>query len=116
MYGSKHSVVYFVLAPEVQRVKIGTTDSLCNRLQMLRAFSPCTLTILGTIPGGRKTELHWHKKWISARDHNEWFDYTLELEREILETATPVLEPETLAVLSTGRNPQQSFPQPFPRH
>jgi hypothetical protein len=71
------SWVYVVHAPEVARVKIGTTttagDGLKYRMRSLSAMSPCRLEIVALSIGGRGLEREWHAKYREHRHHGEWF-------------------------------------------
>lgn len=83
------SVVYFLTAREVNRVKIGVTrQCLSARLLAFRHGSPCVLRFEATIPGDRKTEQRLHKQFATARVHGEWFTITPEIEALI--AANPV--------------------------
>ena len=68
-------LVYFVLAPSVFRLKIGTTTgkTLHGRMRDLAAFSPVPLVLLGVIRGGVSVERWCHFHCVDANDHHEWF-------------------------------------------
>lgn len=69
------SVVYFLLAAEVKRVKIGFASNLHQRLINLLCDSPCELTLLGTIPGNTTVEKNVQNHFAHCRFSGEWFDY-----------------------------------------
>lgn len=66
-------MIYFLQAPELSRVKIGTTTNLKDRLLRLRDGSPTELVLLATCAGGRTEELRLHKKFSRHRVFGEWF-------------------------------------------
>lgn len=70
-------VVYFVQADGCSLVKIGTSANLRKRLGILRAASPVPLTLLATMPGGRREETDLHRRFQC--DHGEWFKPTPDL-------------------------------------
>lgn len=76
--------VYFLLAREVGRVKIGRSIDIERRLSEIRLLSPCALELVGYIEGGAKLETEYHRRWAHLRQHGEWFtalpDLIVELE------------------------------------
>lgn len=85
------SVVYFMTARELNRVKIGcTTAGLRARLAACRSASPCDLHMEAQLPGDRVTERRLHKRFAAARIRGEWFEITPEI--EALMAANPVTE------------------------
>ncbi len=79
--------IYFLAAPAVDAVKIGTTYRLdCLRLKENDRGSPTPLRLLAARPGGKKTEEKLHERFGAARLHarREWFDLNdPELQTEI---------------------------------
>jgi hypothetical protein len=55
--------VYFIRADEVNRVKIGFSTRPEERMGSLKTGSPCSLTLLGSVPGNQITDLHARKYW-----------------------------------------------------
>lgn len=86
----KGSVVYFLAAWDVNRVKIGTTTrrGLPRRLHHLITASPIELKLLGYQDGGRRLERWLHEEFASARVGGEWFDMTPEIIRHVEENTT----------------------------
>lgn len=74
--GNSHSVVYFIYAPVVNRVKIGLTKAgkERGRLSGLQVGSPVGLTLVGTVKGDRWQESAFHNMFDLNRHHGEWFD------------------------------------------
>lgn len=66
--------VYFLLAPELDRVKIGTTTDIERRMAEIGLWSPCALEIALVIPGSYATEFSMHRAFGRFRLHGEWFD------------------------------------------
>lgn len=73
------SFVYFVLNEETSMVKIGWTKCLESRLASLQTGSSSRLTVLATMPGGRRDESRLHKRFAHLRSRGEWFSHEGEL-------------------------------------
>lgn len=74
--------VYFLLAPEVAKVKIGTCgpNKLTTRLSAICTGCPTKLVLLGLIEGGDSSvELSIHSRFHHLRIHGEWFIARTEL-------------------------------------
>jgi hypothetical protein len=56
--------VYFVEAPEVNRIKIGWTAEPAFRVSNLRGSSPCSLQLLKVVAGGLSEEARWHRRSV----------------------------------------------------
>lgn len=67
-------MVYFIHAPEVHRVKIGTTTDIDKRLSQMQTGSPTQLRVIKLLPGGRDEERRWHHRFAEKRIEGEWFD------------------------------------------
>lgn len=74
------SVVYYIGARDVGRVKIGRTQNLRARLNTLSAQSIDRLTVLATEPGGSREERARHELFKHLRRHGEWFEWTQDIE------------------------------------
>ena len=76
-------VVYFILAPKAQMVKIGQCregDPPTNRLKALQTGNPETLEVLLVLdckPPFEEDQLHW--RFRKYRGSGEWFEYRDEL-------------------------------------
>ncbi len=70
------SSVYFILAPDVLKVKIGTAKDVNKRLIGLACGSPVPLVLLGTIHGASSVERWCHFHCFGDRSHLEWFNWT----------------------------------------
>lgn len=68
-----NSIVYFVEAVGLERVKIGTTSGLRDRLAMLTSYSPVRLKVLLVVSGDSDLESHFHRQFRAFRLHGEWF-------------------------------------------
>src|SRR5262245_45746181 len=80
---SRHhvKVIYFVLAEEVGRVKVGITgDGLDRRFAGLASASPVPLRGIGLMRGTSKVETAIHRKFRHLRAHGEWFKMDADLE------------------------------------
>ncbi len=68
-------MIYFVLAEEVNRCKIGFSTDPKKRLQALSSSSPAFLRLLGVIEGELEDEADLHRDFAALRAKNEWFRY-----------------------------------------
>lgn len=72
--------LYFIWAPEAERIKIGRTRDVANRLRDLSTGSPVPLRLLGAVPCPSKTEeFRVHMLWMDHWSHGEWFRRSPEL-------------------------------------
>ena len=83
MGAQEHGYVYFLDAPEVNRIKIGTGVAPEDRLQAVRLMCPVPTALMGLIVGGRRREAELHEKYKHLRRHGEWFEGTAEFRIEI---------------------------------
>jgi hypothetical protein len=72
----KHDNLTYLVAGG-DKVKIGETTNLANRLSAMQVNSPVPLTLLGTtsIP-----ESDLHQRWSHCRAHGEWFDWCQDMQ------------------------------------
>jgi hypothetical protein len=68
-------MVYFFLAETVGLVKIGfTADGTPDRRRGdAETHCPVPLTVVATMPGGRRTERRLHERFAAQRVRREWF-------------------------------------------
>jgi hypothetical protein len=71
--------VYFVLAPDLGRVKIGYAENPRSRLNKMRSDSPARLVLRAVVDGDMGNERDLHAKFSAQRLHGEWFSYDGEL-------------------------------------
>lgn len=74
------TMIYFIVAFEVRKVKIGISRNLKRRLLALQMASPVHLKISASFPGTAETEHAMHERFAKARLHGEWFTLTREIE------------------------------------
>ena len=67
------AVVYFIEAVGLERVKIGWTNCLSDRLKTLATASPVELFVLHWSDGVQDMERRIQKHFASKRVRNEWF-------------------------------------------
>lgn len=74
-------MIYFIQETGLfrNRVKIGFTDNIKDRLAGLRSGSPSALNLVLTLPGDIETEFVYHELFAKYRLHREWFRYGLRL-------------------------------------
>jgi len=81
---NKHETgIYFVLAPDVNRVKIGKSKNLPNRLTALKTGSPVELELVAYFLGPHDAEPFIHKVFHKYRLHGEWFSYGYTIKRVV---------------------------------
>lgn len=88
----RRGVVYFIRNGSRDRVKIGFSEGHEGRFRSLQAASADKLTLLGTIPGTRKTEMKMHKKFAEHRERGEWFRVEGALARFLKTLSKPTAE------------------------
>ena len=71
--------IYFILAADVGRVKIGRSNQVHQRLKDLQVGSPCSLVLLGTFTAEYTVETLLHERFAHWRIIGEWFEYTDQL-------------------------------------
>ncbi len=65
-------MIYFIKS-STGLIKIGTTANVAARLAALRTASPASLSLIGVMDGGAKTEHALHVRFAECRDRGEWF-------------------------------------------
>lgn len=81
--GGCPTMIYFVEAATVMRVKIGLTQDLRARFLGLRAMSPVPLRLVAAFRGDFLDEPRLHQRFARWRHHGEWFRRHEELNRLI---------------------------------
>ena len=69
--------VYFLLAEEVNRVKIGFSMNPDSRISSLKTGCPCSVLLLGSVEGTQDDETALHHLLENDRCEGEWFDCTV---------------------------------------
>lgn len=67
------TTVYFIVAPEVEMVKIGKTTDLEKRMATLKTMSPTKLQLGVSMDYDDWLESRIHKHFKEHRSHGEWF-------------------------------------------
>lgn len=76
----KIGTIYFVLAEEVNRVKIGYADDAKKRLRELQIGSPVLLKLMAVFKGKTiEDEAFLHTVFDDYRVHGEWFEFSQEI-------------------------------------
>ena len=90
------SWVYFILAPDVDLVKIGHTHSRYpeRRLHEIQGMCPVVLKRLAIMPGSWDDEQELHRKFAAYRSHGEWFRFEIEIIDFVREHGRPWPKPE----------------------
>lgn len=71
------SSVYFAAAGD--RIKIGWSRKVANRIAQLQTGNPEPVMLLATMPGGVSKERELHRRFAHARLAGEWFTATPDL-------------------------------------
>lgn len=80
-YREQHdSYVYFIEAPDLNRIKIGKAVDPEKRLATLQVGSPVQLKLIAKIPGGCSLERELHDAFSDARLDGEWFTFTKDIQ------------------------------------
>ena len=90
--------VYFIIAREVGRVKIGRAGNVATRFGSIQTSCPVPVTLERLIEGGKPEEAELHRRFAHLRRHGEWFELTGELEAfmETLPRPPQTRQPQTL--------------------
>ena len=72
-------VIYFIRAGARGPIKIGRTNNIARRLEMLRVGNHLELSLLATVDGGESGERRIHRRFEHLRTRGEWFRATPEL-------------------------------------
>lgn len=86
-------MIYFVHAPEVERIKIGHSADCKRRLSDFTVGCPVKLNLLVTSHGSHTDEQALHRVFKAAHHRGEWFNATPELMgfcKLLLSVADPV--------------------------
>jgi hypothetical protein len=85
---SEEGVIYFLLAEQVNVIKIGFARHVRSRVSDLQTASPVPLILLGTMAGRQEDEQALHRRFSSLRSHREWFRAEPELWEFVEQHAT----------------------------
>lgn len=95
-YVDRVGFVYFILAADVRRLKIGFSENHpSGRMMDLSVGCPVDLVLLGYRRAGRATEGLLHHKFRDLWVRGEWFKYHARL-RRFVERETNGVDPEVL--------------------
>jgi len=75
-------MIYFLYAPELDRVKIGHTRSeqtIKKRISTLKTSCPCSVFLIAVFKGDASRESFLHKRFTENRVHGEWFQMSKDL-------------------------------------
>lgn len=86
-------MIYFIRAVNLNRLKIGFTDSFETRFVRMARQEADELEVLGTIPGDETYERSLHGELLPWRIHHEWFDYSAPEVRDLVARELKSLDP-----------------------
>jgi hypothetical protein len=66
-------MIYFLRAPSVNLVKIGTSSDPERRFQELRLLSPVPCEVFAVFSGGHAEETEIHRLFSAYHSHGEWY-------------------------------------------
>lgn len=78
---SHDGLVYFALAADLGKVKIGTSRWPDIRIREIQTCCPVRVEYVFFLEGGRPMERHVHRLFQHLRCRGEWFSYTDEIQR-----------------------------------
>jgi len=78
------SIIYFLKAEDTDRIKIGYSKNVRNRLRSLKSESPVKLRLVTYIKGDIEKESEIHSRFERYRIGGEWFKFEGELKDYIL--------------------------------
>lgn len=76
-------MIYFIVDPQSNLVKIGTTNDLSSAFRAIKRGNGNDLYIAKTIPGSYSEENRLHKQYAHLRGNREWFKFEGELKEFI---------------------------------
>lgn len=76
---SSDMYVYFIHAPEVSVLKIGSTKNVVDRFHDIQTGSPVKLHLIGGFRGSRDDERTLHQLFKLERERGEWFTISTRL-------------------------------------
>jgi hypothetical protein len=85
---SKLGYVYFIKSND--RVKIGKSKDVHERMIQLKTSNPYKLELIGVIEGYGEKENELHEKFKKYRLHGEWFSLSKEI-LDFVQTSTKVI-------------------------
>lgn len=86
---ANHFAKCYFIGGDSGPVKIGYSVDVKGRLAALQLASPVRLQVLALANGGAAREAAYHAQFAHVRLHGEWFERTVEIEREIGRLNTP---------------------------
>lgn len=81
------SCVYFAEDPATERIKIGVSSNVRQRLYLLKSRTGISARFLGAVAGDRIVEARLHKRFSAYREQGEWFRGAPDLRAWIAEHA-----------------------------
>lgn len=78
-------MIYFISADETNKIKIGFSNDVKNRLKQLQTSCPFELKVLLLIEGDEAKEKELHIKFKKYRVNGEWFEHVEQLTKFIEE-------------------------------
>jgi hypothetical protein len=70
-----NAVIYFILAEEISRIKIGFSLRVRDRFRELELQNAATLKLAAVVSGTQRAEALLHARFAEFRLHGEWFRY-----------------------------------------
>jgi len=84
--------VYFIVADELRRVKIGFSDDPARRFVKVQTDSPCVLRLAAVMDADEEEERRLHRMFAGSCIGGEWFWFSPEIQRLI--DSCPYVVPE----------------------
>lgn len=83
------TTIYFIHAPDVNRIKIGYAYNHWRRFKGISTSSPIEIEGIGVIRGDRVVENAIHRRFAHLRYRFEWFDFKPELQNFVRDLSSP---------------------------
>jgi len=112
-------MIYFIQETGLlrNRIKIGYTDNIRQRLNTLQGHSPSKIKLVLALPGGQQDEYIYHARFARYRLHREWFKAGLRLRFFILVNSLLYKQADfsVKATANTSAKPSPQYPMVSPR-
>ena len=105
---SSPKYIYFVLAKESNKIKIGISHDPLRRVRALKTGTWSDLEFLGCLPGVEEDEKNIHKQWQHLHVKGEWFELSQDMLDWIEKNAMIKLFPQISKKTDDSKRPVSS--------
>jgi hypothetical protein len=93
--------VYLIREIPSNRLKIGTTQDLAQRVACLQIGNPDPLEVVAWYPGSFAAEAVLHERWSYFRIHGEWYEPRTDIFEHFYEQFRPVSDSSPMEISET---------------